>query len=198
MPPRIPKAQVKVAALPIEGAATTILIDDRIRKYESFILSKVKYEVLRRIFYHELEMGFITFKELEDHQKMLEREGKPFATLPVSVIKTLNSRIQFEILENLSSEDYVMKLDKAVEDKDYSFDTGLARLDSQVEDYIESDIIFFANRSMEVVSDKPCRSCGKKALVSEASRMVRRADEQSVKFVRCKNCNARMNPDWLL
>lgn len=195
MPPP-PSTRKQIVAAP---KATDI---PELESYKNFIQQKTDREELRHLFYSELEMGLVTMEDLVRRRETLFSAGKGQGEgLETSMIKgTIRERIQFEIMENLGEDGYRQALDKAVEDKDYDFDTGgfSANFYSKIADYKEDDIVFFVKRSTTVKLDVPCRNCGKKELFMEQPKQTARADEQIVKYARCANCQMRMNAQWLL
>ena len=194
MPP--PSTRKQIAPVP------KITDIPELESYKNFIQQKTDREELRQLFYSELEMGLVTMDELVRRKEALFAAGRGQGEgTESSMIKgTVRERIQFEIMEHITDDDYRQALDKAVAEKNYEFDTGGFSADfySKISDYKEDDIVFFVKRSTTVKLDVPCRNCGKKELFMEQPKQTARADEQIVKYARCANCQMRMNAQWLL
>jgi len=187
------------------GAAAAVVADiPELVPYKDFINQKTDREELRRLFYSELEMGLVTMDELVRRQETLmaagKAQGEGFDKSAAGIKPTIRERIQFEILQHLSNDNYKRKLDEAVAKKNYEFDTGSSDEEfyQKIEDYKQDDIVFFVKRNTTVKLDVPCPNCGKKELYMEQPKQTARADEQIVKYARCANCQMRMNAQWLL
>lgn len=197
-----PKATRKAPAARVAqpGAAADVA---ELEPYKKFINEKADREELQRLFYSELELGVVSIDELIERKNALFVAGKideGFDSQGSSVRAVIKDRIQFEILQNLSNENYKKALEDAVSNKNYDFDTGVSAPEfyQKIEEYKKDDIVFFVKRSTTVKLDVPCRNCGKKELFMEQPKQTARADEQIVKYARCANCQMRMNAQWLL